>query len=161
MEHLSEHINRRLQEEAINEHADSQYKTIFGHTISFSPSIKNKIIKVGLDFRHMYDNFVLYEDGCLEYTNPQLFVGTICAKLYKDKINRYIGPDGRKYLKIYTDNATIDKTFDLNDNPFNYFRAILNALTHKDYRVDLGNIILTGIDYTSGDFGSDSKNDVI
>lgn len=154
MKHIIEHIYNK-----INEHADGSYKKLFGRTIVFSPSIKDKLLKSGLNFRHAYDNFIVYEDGCVEYTNPHMFTGAICAKVYKDRINRYIGSNDRKYINICCDDASTCNDFDLSDNPFNYFRAVLNALTSKTYTSDPLNIIITDIDYTKGDFETDKKVD--
>ncbi len=151
MKHILEHLYSRL-----DEHADNTYKKLFGKTIVLSQTIKNKLIEAGLDFRHIYDNFTIFENGYFEYTNRHLFTGTIRAKVYKDHINRYIGATDHKYVTIYATDAQLGNDFDI-WNPFNYFRAILNALTNRSYNIDVSNIVITSIDYSKKDFEKDSK----
>lgn len=148
-------IKEFLQNQVL-ESADKSYKELFGREISMNEVVQAVFSKLGMDFRHIYDRFTVYEDGCLEYTNPYLFMGTICAKVYKHKINRQIDVNDNT-MKVYPHDSFSEKDppeFDMSSTPRYYMRAIYNALTHRQYN---SNYSIVSLDYTKGDFEKDKK----
>lgn len=149
--------------DSINEHADTAMKNIFGKEIGLSKSLMSLFSKLGMNHKHEYDHFIIYDDGCIEYTNRYLFTGTVCAKVYKGWLNRIISPNDIKKIKLLDDTMQLssypEKGVYGDDEqyckPLNYIRAILNALTNKHYESDGINITITSLDYTKGDFDKD------
>lgn len=152
-------ITECLKNSLIVERADKSYQDLFGHEICMNETMRSTFSNLGMDFRHIYDRFVIYEDGCLEYTNPQLFTGSICAKIYKNNINRHISANDNT-IKVYPLDAFSEMdppVLDLCSTPKHYMRAIYNALTHKNYKSSLYNYEITSIDYTKNDYEKDKK----
>jgi len=139
--------------EYVAESADRQFKQVFGKTIKIGKSLLTTFAKLGMDFRHEYDEFHIYEDGTIEYMNSQLFSGTIKAKVLTTQLNRDAGPNAKISF-----GDTIESVSDLSSTPHNYIRALLNALMHHKYEVKVADpyyISLTGLDYTKADFEKD------
>lgn len=152
-------ITECIKSSLIIERADKSYQDLFGHEIRMNEAMSSTFSKLGMDFRHIYDRFVLYESGCLEYTNEQLFVGSICAKIYKHNINRHVGADD-KTMKVYLNDYFSEMNppaLDLGNTPKHYMRAVYNALTHKNYVAKMYNYEITSLDYTKGDFEKDKE----
>lgn len=148
-----------INESLLNEHANNAYKRLFGKDISVGAKVKQLFSSLGMDFRHEYDRFKVYEDGCIEYTNEKLFTGTICGKVRKVMINRHLGVDDPKF-KVCDNALDARGSLDMHDNPKNYLRAVLNALTMEHYSIDsVGNVTITELDYTAGDFAKDSNKE--
>lgn len=150
-------ITELLKENLLNESANNFMKSCFGKRIIIGPRVKEKFQKLGLDFRHEEDVFVLYADGRLEYRNPRLFSGSYEAKVYKAYLNRIIKPSDEKVLKI-TDRAEEGKGLDIK-NPYRYLRAVLNAFPQEFVEIaqDGEQLVLKDLDYTSGDLSKDNE----
>lgn len=149
-------ITDLLKESLLNESANNFMKSCFGKRIIIGPRVKEKFQKLGLDFRHEEDVFILYADGRLEYRNPRLFSGSYWAKVYKAYLNRIIKPSDEKVLKI-TDRAEEGKGLDIK-NPYRYLRAVLNAFPQEFVEYISGEqLMLKDLDYTSGDLSKDNE----
>lgn len=142
--------------EDLFESADKTYKNLFGKKITFSSRLKSQLQKLGLDFRHLKDEFKVYSDGRLEYTNSTLFGSTIISKIPKSYLNRMLDNVDKINFNIYS--ISNDHPKDFSDSPKYFFKAIYNALTSKKYESDNLNpsiIYITELDYTSGDYSKD------
>ncbi len=154
--------------EALNESADKKMKELFGKEITFSPTLKSLFSKLGMNHLHSFDRFVVFEDGCVEYSNEKLFTGVIAAKVKKGMLNRIIIP-GSTDLKIYNKSFTDQAPEPYIESgagestikciPYNLLRAVLNALTMRQYTTELPGVIITDLDYTKGDFSKDTSID--
>ena len=144
--------------QSIYESADKTYKGIIGKTIKLNDSLKTMFNKLGMDFRHEYDRFAVYENGVIKYENQHLFSGVIVAKVTSVQLNRNLKPTDK--IRFIGEPIT-NKELDITDTPAYYIRALLNALTHKAYTIDsiTQEVIIDHLDYTSGDFEKDSNSD--
>lgn len=142
--------------QSIYESADKAYKEILGKTIKLNDSMKTMFNKLGMDFRHESDRFVVYEDGTVTYENQYLFTGVITAKVTTVQLNRNLKPSDKIR---FIGEPVMNQALDITDTPEYYIRALLNALTHKAYTVDSNTyeVVINHLDYTSGDFEKDSK----
>lgn len=139
---------------AINESADKKYKCVFGMDVVWGSQVKDQLNKLGMDHDHEYDKFFLCDDGNVTYTNSKHLV-EVTVKLHPTKLNRIIKPDEAASIIKFSD--TTEPTFDLNDHPYNLFRAVLNALTVGTYHITTTEVVIDSIDYTVGDFTKDKR----
>lgn len=146
-------LQERLQN-SINEAADKKMKLAFGGTLHLSAEVKKKLEKIGLNWMHEYDTFVVYEDGRIEYRNQYFFTLPWTGKVRKGWLNRIIPANDDKVLKL--DEHTGHSSSDLR-NPYHYMRAVLNAFPLGFVAAEGKDLVLLDIDYTKGDFEKDRE----
>ena len=139
---------------SIHEAADKQMKLAFGKTIRFGSEAIRKLEKIGLNYLHEYDTFVVYEDGRIEYRNRYYFTLPFSGKVRKGWLNRVISADDDKVLKL--DDHVGHCGSDIR-TPYHLFRAVLNAFPLGFVNTQGQDLVLQDIDYTKGDFEKDKK----
>jgi hypothetical protein len=146
-------LQERLQN-SINEAADKNMKLAFGKTIRFSGEVVKKLEKLGLNWMHEYDTFVVYEDGRIEYRNRYFFTLPFSGKVRKGWLNRVIPANDDKVLKLDTHVGHCGSDI---QTPYHLFRAVLNAFPLGFVNVQGQDLVLQDIDYTKGDFEKDKE----
>ena len=146
-------LQERLQN-SINEAADKNMKLAFGKTIRFSGEVVKKLEKLGLNWMHEYDTFVVYEDGRIEYRNRYFFTLPFSGKVRKSWLNRVIPANEDKVLKL--DDHVGHCGSDIR-TPYHLFRAVLNAFPLGFVNAQGQDLVLQDIDYTKGDFEKDKE----
>lgn len=152
MKHLAEHINECL----LLEKADKFMKRCFGCGLVPGSKLIKKFKDLGLDWRHQYDIYTVYEDGTITYDNPKLLgESTITGKAYPGMLNRVIKQSDIKEFRLV---EPVPTCADLDiKKPLHFLRAVLNAFP-QGFIEDHDDIVyITDMDYTKGDLEKDNQ----
>jgi len=142
-----------IYECTINEAADKKMKELFGKPLKFSEKMRTKFHELGMNYQHIDDSFIVYQDGHIEYRNKWLFTIPITGKVRKVYLNRVIPANDDKLFVL---NPVVGHVMD-GLTPYRYLRAVLNAFPQGYIEVRGGEGVITDLDYTKGDFEKDSK----
>ena len=135
--------------EYISEASNDKYAVI-----QISREVCEKIIKAGMGFTHKDDEFYIYKDGRIVYSNPYLFSISFQGKIPKIWLGKVIPLDDKRVLKLQP------HPWHTNGNvltPYNYIKAVLNAYASGNYEKRGDVAILTDIEYTRDDYDEDKE----